>query len=568
MRKAMAVRTKFLLLTGVPLAGVVLYVLLTWIALNRVSGDTSFIIHDLVLPLAEKDVREANDLQRSIRLMMRADADMHRARISEMKSIVAAEEDELKQAEKEQNQNLEEAKKALADASANFDDRGREKYQEFQQIFAQWEATTRKVVANMSDPQQHAFARRISYGSAASLFGKQRGVLDELIAIQQQRIDETSLRIKGKVARTDTEAGKVVGVMRNLLVVFLVIGLALFTGLLLMGWLVSRSIIGPIRDVVRRLRQSASVTAQASAETSQSSQALAEGASEQAANLEETSSSLEQIAGMSRATVDALKQADDLAAEALNLAGQVGGAMDRMRKAIDEIKASSDQTAKIIKTIDEIAFQTNLLALNAAVEAARAGDAGRGFAVVAEEVRNLAQRSAAAAKDTGALIAESQTRAVAGVEATEQVGKIVSDVNSAIEKVGMLMSQVSESGREQSQGVDQISKSVAQIDHVTQRVAAGAESAANASQQLTHEAQELLHAVETLSGMIGGSANGVLSLEAPAAVPALPAPRAAVPVKTAAAPRAAERLREKLLREQDQSLPGFRDITGKEIRRR
>jgi methyl-accepting chemotaxis protein len=175
-----------------------------------------------------------------------------------------------------------------------------------------------------------------------------------------------------------------------------------------------------------------------------------------------------------------------------------------MAKAIQEIKKSSDETAKIIKVIDEIAFQTNLLALNAAVEAARAGEAGKGFAVVAEEVRNLAQRSAEAAKNTSALIEGSQKNADNGVRATEEFTGILNEITTSIKKVSSLVSEVSAASDEQTQGVGQINAAVTQMNQVTQQTAANAEESSSASQELAAQAQQLQSIVMELNKMVTG----------------------------------------------------------------
>ncbi|HML75568.1 MAG TPA: methyl-accepting chemotaxis protein, partial [Anaerohalosphaeraceae bacterium] len=198
----------------------------------------------------------------------------------------------------------------------------------------------------------------------------------------------------------DAVSARTTGLLLSLVAGGIVIGVVL-------ALVITRSIVKPINQIIDGLTAGAEQVAAAAGQVSAASQSLAQGATEQAAGLEETSSSLEEMSSMTRQNADNAVQANTLAAEAKKAASNGSEAMTRMDEAIKDIQKSSDETAKIIKVIDEIAFQTNLLALNAAVEAARAGEAGKGFAVVAEEVRNLAMRSAEAAKNTSNLIEQS-----------------------------------------------------------------------------------------------------------------------------------------------------------------
>ncbi len=229
----------------------------------------------------------------------------------------------------------------------------------------------------------------------------------------------------------------------------------------------------------------------ASGQMSSGSQSLAQGANEQASSLEEVSASLEEMSSMTRQNADNALSARNLAAEADAQARGGAEAMARMDEAIQKIKESSDQTAKIVKTIDEIAMQTNLLALNAAVEAARAGEAGRGFAVVAEEVRNLAQRSAQAAKNTADMIAESVRKAEDGVRISGEVSASFGKIAASSQKVNDLVGELAASGKEQAQGIKEVATAVSQMDKVTQQNAANAEESASASEELSSQAQEL-----------------------------------------------------------------------------
>ena len=195
-----------------------------------------------------------------------------------------------------------------------------------------------------------------------------------------------------------------------------------------------------------------------------------------------------------------------------------------MVAAMDAIKDSSNRVAKIIKTIDEIAFQTNILALNAAVEAARAGEAGMGFAVVADEVRNLAQRSAQAAKDTAGLIEESISRSQEGATKVEQVGSAIAVVSENIVKVQGLVEEVRIASQQQTQGIDQVTQAVTQMEKVTQSTAATAEESAAASEELNAQAETSMQVARRLESLVGGT--GTDGTAAPArrtsAAPAAP----------------------------------------------
>ncbi|MDB5051053.1 MAG: methyl-accepting chemotaxis sensory transducer [Fibrobacteres bacterium] len=271
------------------------------------------------------------------------------------------------------------------------------------------------------------------------------------------------------------------------------------------GIFLSRSISAALNQVINSLASGSEQVSSASNQVSQSSQQMAEGASEQASSLEETSASLEEMSSMTRQNTDNAKQANIMATETRGAVEKSRVAMTRMGEAITKIKASSDQTAKIIKTIDEIAFQTNLLALNAAVEAARAGDAGKGFAVVAEEVRNLAQRSAEAAKSTASLIEESQQNANNGVAVSNEVAGILSQIVESVQKLTQIIGEVSSASEEQSKGIGQIGTAVTQMDKLTQSNASNAEESASASEELFAQAKELTEMVSILVGIVKGA---------------------------------------------------------------
>jgi methyl-accepting chemotaxis protein len=231
--------------------------------------------------------------------------------------------------------------------------------------------------------------------------------------------------------------------------------------------------------------------ASASVQVSTGGQSLSQGASEQASSLEEVSSNLQEMLSMTKQNAINAREAKGVADQARNSADKGAESMNLMSSAINKIKTSSDATAKIVKTIDEIAFQTNLLALNAAVEAARAGDAGKGFAVVAEEVRNLAMRSAEAAKNTSNLIEQAVKNSENGVNINTEVLKNFQEITERTNKVSQVVAEIAAASDQQDQGISQINKAVEQMNQVTQQNAANAEESASAAEEMSSQSEEM-----------------------------------------------------------------------------
>jgi methyl-accepting chemotaxis protein len=265
-----------------------------------------------------------------------------------------------------------------------------------------------------------------------------------------------------------------------------------------------RSILKPIQQIINELTGGAEQLRNASGQVASSSQQLATSSVEQAASIEETSSSLEEMSAMTRQNADNAQQANLQSSDAKKAATTGLNVMNQMTEAIQAIQKSSSETAKIIKVIDEIAFQTNLLALNAAVEAARAGEAGKGFAVVAEEVRNLAMRSAEAAKNTSYLIEGSVKSSVNGVELAANVARVLDEIVNSISKTTDIVSEITASAQEQSQGIEQINAAVGQIDMAIQTNAANSEESASASSELAQQADQINTSAEALNQLIHG----------------------------------------------------------------
>lgn len=271
--------------------------------------------------------------------------------------------------------------------------------------------------------------------------------------------------------------------------------------------LVGRFLIKQLRSVAGDLSESAYELGASSQTVAFSSQSLAEGASQQAAALEETTSSLDEILSMTRRNTDNVALAKELMAQAEEIIHRVKQQLNLTSGAVEEARKTSEETGRIVKTIDEIAFQTNLLALNAAVEAARAGEAGAGFAVVADEVRNLAMRAAEAAKNTAGLIDNTMAAAKRSsdliVMTEEAFGKNV-EISG---KLGNVIDEVDAASRDQSQGITQISKAMAEMNNIVQNVAGRAEDSANTAATMDSLAKNMNGYVQDLTGLFDGKAS-------------------------------------------------------------
>ncbi len=300
--------------------------------------------------------------------------------------------------------------------------------------------------------------------------------------------EDTVTRIRSEVVRT----------------IWWTLGLLSFAILLLVSisYWIGRSISGPVHEVVRELMLVADGVASASSHLASSSEQLADGASQQAAAIEETSSSLEEIASMTKQNSDNSDKVNSFMAGMNEMVEKANKSMNGLKSSMAEISTASQDTQKIVKTIDEIAFQTNLLALNAAVEAARAGEAGAGFAVVADEVRNLALRAAEAARNTAGLIEGIVNKIHDGIESVNTTDSAFVEVKSNSVSIGNMIVEIATASREQSQGIEQINRAIAEMDNVVQRNAATSEESASESKELNMRAGDMMELVGNLRLMI------------------------------------------------------------------
>lgn len=304
------------------------------------------------------------------------------------------------------------------------------------------------------------------------------------------------------------------------LTIVTVAALALLVGMVL-SCLLTRIMTRPIKIIIEGLARGAKQLTDASGQIARTSVHVAEGASQQAAAIEETSSSLEEMSSMTKHNAEHAGRTNLLMNETHSTVAEAGQLMDSLMGSMSEISSAGVETAKIIKTIDEIAFQTNLLALNAAVEAARAGEAGSGFAVVADEVRNLAMRTTDAARHTADLIQEIVVKINNGSTMVEKTGREFTRVSDSASKMAELVAEIATAAGEQAQGIGQISKAVSEMDSVVQSNAANAEESASASEEMSAQAEQIKAFVAELEALVGGRRKERSEVERPTA--ALPA---------------------------------------------
>lgn len=305
-------------------------------------------------------------------------------------------------------------------------------------------------------------------------------------------------------------------------ILLLVTTLGSLTLLISLGLMIANAITKPIKKAIDGLNIGTEEVSSASSQVASAAQALAEGASEQAAAIQETSATLEETSSMVHQNRENTQQAASLAKQAKQYAEKSNDEMHKMSQSMTELKNSSNEIAKIIKVIDEIAFQTNILSLNAAVEAARAGDAGKGFAVVAEEVRNLAQRSAQAAKDTTVIIESNINLSDSSVNIAKAVRESVESIGEQAAKVSDLLDEISVATNEQAQGVEQIHKAVSQMEDALQSNASTADESASASRSLQEQAINVKEIVDSLIVLVDGADAVHAQLQSPRSLSANP----------------------------------------------
>jgi len=355
--------------------------------------------------------------------------------------------------------------------------------------------------------QRHdrARAREILETSLKSKYMAHRAAIDNVVKYANESLAKDEGTVK-KVIKKQTILLSVLGIV--ILLVMTICGIYMNH--------ICTGIIGRISEVVKGLSNSSEQVLSTVACLTKSSQELAEVTAEQAASLEQTSASLEEMSSMTKQNADNARQARAMMTKASTIIEKVDLHMNDMAGAVVEISKSSEETGKIIKTIDEIAFQTNLLALNAAVEAARAGEAGAGFAVVAEEVRSLALRAAEAAKNTNTLIENTINAVRKGrklATLTQEAFKENAEISG---KVGQLIEEIATASQEQADSIAQTNVAVAEMEKGTQSTTSNAEESATTAEELQTQAEQMKKHMEGLAEIVGGNSHKESSTDRPA----------------------------------------------------
>jgi methyl-accepting chemotaxis protein len=338
-----------------------------------------------------------------------------------------------------------------------------------------------------------ATAESTSLQTALAAFDEKFEELEKANAAVSEAIESESSRLH---TQADNDARQFLGML------WYGAGGAL-AALAVLSLLVSRSIPKPFQVIIEDLEKAIDDNGSYAAQVSTNSTEMANASSSQAASLEETSSTLEEISAMARKNSESAQRAKQLSSDTRSTADTGTHGVEDMNQAMAAINSSSDDIAKILKTIDEIAFQTNLLALNAAVEAARAGEAGAGFAVVADEVRALAQRSAAAARETATKITDSVQKSRHGTEVCAQVGANLHQIAAKARELDEVISEITTASGEQTNGIDALNSTVHHMDSIVQGNAARAEEGASLAHELTSQSARIRATADSLAHAIG-----------------------------------------------------------------
>ncbi len=363
---------------------------------------------------------------------------------------------------------------------------------EIKQTLAQQAANYQKLFNSLADLDRKINTAQKKMNSAYHIMGS---AIDKIVEEESNAANKAESTAKSEAAQ-NSAISMAIGAAAILVGIFL----AFFQG---------RSISRPIDKAIIELQEGTTQLGSAAQQVASGSQILADNSSEQAAALEETSASMEEMSAMTKRNNDNTSLANQLMRETIEVVTKANAAMDELTVSMAEIAKASNDTSKIIKTIDEIAFQTNLLALNAAVEAARAGEAGAGFAVVAEEVRHLATRSAEAAKNTNDLVQSTVKKVNQGGIIVNDTSQAFKEVNEYADKIGQLIREIAAASNEQTTGIGQVNQAITQLDQAVQQIAANSEESASTAEEMAAQVASITTILRGLTALVNGAESGI-----------------------------------------------------------
>jgi len=422
-----------------------------------------------------------------------ADSDLLQTITAEKNFLICATEDERNIYRKQMDDNrkayLDEIGKARALLTS---DDGKRLMASLDEAYATWTSVQKRVVdlGNKDSLQKLQPSEELSMGEAQSRYNAVASIFNDIESLQEK---EAKALLEEGNRTQDTTAIVVISVI-----------LAGFILGIFAGFLISRSISRPVTTFVKDLSEASSQIGISSGQLSQASQEIANGATEQASQVEETSASMEELASMVKQNVENAKQASLLAGRSTESSRSGSQEMSLMVGAMEGISRSAEEIRNVIDVIEDIAFQTNMLALNAAVEAARAGEAGLGFAVVADEVKNLANRSAASAKETATMIKETTAKIGEGMEISRRLSVVFQEILNDSQKVGEVTREVEIASQQQEEGIDQVNQAIVQFDSVVQNNASSSEETASAAEELQSQVQTLEGVIQQLYRLVTG----------------------------------------------------------------
>ncbi len=499
----------------------------------------------------------------SVRVLLEIKYDIARYRAQETQHILSETPDDMAKYEKRMAEFLDKLQKHRAEYEKLITEpEERSGYAEFGKLWEQYLAESAQII-KLSRAEKNAEARTLVRGKSSTLFNQASEITERLANVNIDGGNRASelgnelyassrlwiigiivlcialgalqaVWISGLISRPLVNAVQIAQtVAAGNLTSQIVVNTSDETGQLLQAL---KEMNDNLQSIVGQVRAGTDVISTAASEIASGNLDLSARTEQQASSLEETASSMEELTSTVKQNGDNARRANELAHSASGIAMQGGDVVSQVVETMGSINASSSKIVDIIGVIDGIAFQTNILALNAAVEAARAGEQGRGFAVVASEVRNLAQRSASAAKEIKSLITDSVAKVEVGSRLVQQAGRTMDEVVSSVKKVSDIVAEITIAGKEQEVGIEQINQAVAEMDTVTQQNAALVEQAAAASASMQEQAENLSRVVSIFKlepgAGAGGGGGGAGSLGG--GRPALSAATATAPVAGAA----------------------------------